>query len=1026
MSALSAKRAIPWPRSLAAGGRRYRLSTVFVWSTLLLAGSVAAEEPKLKQVLNDHLSKQAANGYAHTLAESAGKDSSVEKQTQADIAGLTRDFTPSEKAEVIERSRQQYAKGMKNELIRTLDPETAGKIAADKADDYARGLAAEMRGQGGATGSGDASRAPRGPGDVAVFGPNAKVAPIDNRETPRGQGDGLDEGDVIGIAQAAYKTGDKLGDAALATLKQKEALSKRAAALDKGDLDAALRHQRQAAKYGEQARESMGDAVVEGLNGVPLDKVGGLQGNDKAKAAVSLGDYAKSAYETGKNYGEASLSLYKAGNYQEQAAQAETRGETRVADQYRRLAADAQLKGVERGIDGIRETPIIGGAFKLGEARVLHNQAAQFRARAGEALKRGDLSVAQQLNAQAAQLDEQKQADIKGALDNIPLLGDTAKKYGELGADYGEIQKKLGDSREYMHKATVARERGETRLATKYDALAAKSRTEAYESLTETVESTPVAGTMQELSRALIALKHANREREMAASARKVGDDAAARLHENRALVQEKAAGDNFDTFKEQAPTELAAILAAASSYGPHAVMLTAMYKGTRHTLENTEQGKRLEEAKTEGLAGLIESAHEAWKKLSGGKTTREQQDEDVVRLQQAWQRKLDSGEIQLKPDVSHDDFMSAIALTKSANRKAASLSDLGLLDAYVEVSDKSAHSGESPADSGKSGGGWGEAPGGFSVEHGAEAGWGDGGFEDDRQAGDEKIERIIALSNGCAYQDAYRLAQQLKAEDPDNNWINANYSAIGEWAEREKIYHQAIGSAHRAVQTSDLEGAITDLRRAMANAATQCRQDQVVRQILDQALALAGDAGRQAAIDRAKRDWQRSTSSRSSGYSTPAPVPSTGQSGNDNAGLINSLTNLMQSINRAGNSSGNTGTNVDDIYRNLNTQQWDDAAGQESADPSAFLPKGYQPQPGTSPPALPPTQRSIPVASPGGPGTGEFSIDPDVNNAPAASGPQLWNCNAGGHGCRYDDGWHDNSGRVFATEEEMRRANGW
>lgn len=1026
MSAAGAKRVIQCLRSLASSG--YRLSIALLWSTLLLmTGSVAAEEPTQK-ASSGHLSKQATHGYTQALAESAGKDSSVEKQTQADIAGLSRDFTPSEKGEVIERSRRQYEKGMKNELLRTLDPETAGKIAADKADDYARGLAAEMRGQGDAADTGNSSQAPGGAGDVAVFGPNAKVAPIDNRETPRSAGNGLDEEDVIGIAEAAYGAGNKLGDAAQATLKQKEELSKRAQALDKGDINAALRHQRRAAQYGEQARVSMGDAVVEGLNGVPLDKIAGLQGNDEAKAAVSLGDYAKSAYETGKNYGEASYSLYKAGNYQEQAAQAEARGETHVADQYRRLATDAQLKGVERGIEGIRETPIIGGAFKLGEARVLHNQAAQLRERAGEAVKRGDLSVAQQLNAQAAQLDEQKQADIRGALDNIPLLGETAKKYGELGAGYGEIQRKLGDSREYKHKASEARERGESRLATKYDALAAKSETEAYESLTGTVESTPVAGTMQELSRALVALKHANREREMAELARKAGDDAAASLHENRALVQEKEASDSFDKFKEQSPTELAAILAAASSYGPHAVMLTAAYKGTRHTIENTEQGKRLEEAKTEGLVALIESGREAQKKLSGGNTTREQLDEDIARLQQAWQRKLDSGEIQLRPGMAHGDFMSAIALMKSANRKAASLSDLGLLDAYVEVPDKGAHSGKSPALSDESGGGWGDAPGGFSVEHGAEAGWGDGGFEEeDRPAGDETIAQIIALSNRCAYQDAHRLAQQLKAEDPDNNWISANYSAIGEWAQRERIYHQAIGSAHRAVQASDLEGAITDLRRAMANAATQCRQDLVVSQILDQALALASDAGRQAAIDRARQDWQRSTSNRSSGYSAPAPVPSTGQSDNDNAGLINSLTNLMQSINRAGNSSGTTtGTNVNDIYRNLNTQRWDDAAGQESADPGAFLPKGYQPQPGAPPPVLMPAQRSTTAVPTTGPGQGEFSVDPDADNTPAASGPQLWNCNAAGHGCRYDDGWHDNSGRVFATEEEMRRANGW
>lgn len=980
-------------------------------------------EAQAASALSGHLSKQATNGYTQTLAERAGKDSSVEKQTQADIASLSKDFTPSEKAEVIERSRQQYEKGMKNELVKTLDPETAGKVAADKADAYARGLAAEMRGQGGAAGSGEASQAVQGPRDVAVFGPKARVTPIDNRETSRPSAGGLDEGDVIDIAKSAYNAGNKLGEAAQATLQQKEELSKRAKALDDGDLDAALRHQRRAAQYGEQARESMGDAVVEGLNGVPLDKVGGLQGNDKVKAAVSLGDYAKSAYETGRNYGEASLSLHKAGDYQEKAAQAEARGETRVADQYRRLAADAQLQGVERGIEAIRETPIIGGGFKLGEARVLHDQAAALRERASQAVKRGDLDTARQLNAQAAQLDERKKADIKGALDNIPLLGGTAKKYGELGASYGAIQQKLGDSSEYKRKAKEARERGENQLATKYDALAARNQAEAYRSLTETVESTPVAGTMQELSRALIALKRADRERELAELARKAGDEVAAKRHENQALVREKEAGDNIDKFKQQAPAELAAIVAITSSYGPHAVLLTAMYKGSRHVIENTEKGRRLEEAKTEGLTALIESSREAQKKLSGEKTTREQLDEDVVRLQQAWQRKLDSGEIQLRPGMSHEDFMSAIALMKSANRKAASLSDLGLLDAYVEVRDKTARpgeSGESPPEetatlSGDgAGSGWGDA----------EAEWGEGDFGEERSARDARIAQIIAMSSRCAYQDAHQLAQQLRAEEPDNEWVKTNYAAIGEWAQREKTYHQAIGSAHRAVQASNLDLAISALKLAMANAATQCRQDQVVRQILDQALALANDGGRQAAIERAKREWQSSRSARSSGYTPPAPAPSGDQG--DNAQLINSLTNLMRSINRASNaggSSGSTGTNVNEIYRNLNTQRWDDAARQKSRDPSAFMPKGYQPRPGNPVPA---PQRSGAPARSSGPGQGEFSVAPGARSAPAPSKPKLWNCNAGGRGCRYDDGWHDNRGRVFATQEEMNRANGW
>lgn len=52
-------------------------------------------------------------------------------------------------------------------------------------------------------------------------------------------------------------------------------------------------------------------------------------------------------------------------------------------------------------------------------------------------------------------------------------------------------------------------------------------------------------------------------------------------------------------------------------------------------------------------------------------------------------------------------------------------------------------------------------------------------------------------------------------------------------------------------------------------------------------------------------------------------------------------------------------------------------------------MPKGYQPRPG-------------------------------ARSAPTASKPKLWNCKAGGRGRRYGDGWHDNRGRVFATQEQI------
>ena len=982
-----------------------------------LPGEAAKRAPEnlgkaqVASALGGHLSKQATNGYSQTLAEYAGKDPSVAHQTQTDIAELSKDHSASEKAEVIERSRQQYAKGMKNELLKTLDPETASRIADDQADGYARGLAAKMRGDKGVAGPGGASYAPGTPGDVAVFGPRAKVTAIDNRETPAGASVGLDESDVIGIAQSAYATGEKLGDAAQATLKQKEELRKRQDALDAGDPSAALRHQQRATQYGDQAWQSMGDAVVEGLNGVPLDKLSGLEGNEHQKSAVSLGDYTKSAYETGKNYGEAALSLYKSNDYQRKAAEAEARGEERVADQSRRLAADANLRGVTHGIEGIRETPIIGGGFKLGEAHALHQQAALLRERAGQAVQRGDLNAAQQLNAQAAQTELKKQERLKGALDNIPLFGATAKKYGELGAEYGAIQQQLGDAHEYQRKSAAARAAGDTSLAGKYDALAAKLQNQAYQSLTKTIESTPVAGTMQELARALVALKQAGRERDAAELARQAGDEVTARRHEHEALLREQEAGRDFDQFKEQAPSDLAAILAVASSYGPHAIMLAAAYKGARHTIENTESGQRLEEAKTEGLVALLETARQAGQQLRGEGSDREQADAQVARLQEIWLRKLDSHEIELRTDVSREQFLSAIALMKSANRKAASLADLGLLDAYVQVTKPKPEQNPNEQDDG-----WGTAKGGFLAGHGPEAGWGEGDFAaakpDDSGA---RIARIIALSERCAYQDAYALARSLQADKPDNVWVNSNLPAIGEWARRENKYHQAIGDAVGAVQEVELDQAIAALQRAMANAATSCQQDVVVRQLLDKALALANDSGRRAAIARAKEEWRRNVAS--GGLNAKS-----GEREWDTSGLVRSLGGLMQSLNGSRGGSGGNGLSVDDIYRNYDSRSADEAARLKSrSDPASRLPAGFHPAPG---PAAPRTGVSVsqPAAVPAAPttsqGTGEFTRKDALGD--------LWNCNAAGKWCRYDNGWRDSSGRVFSTKEEMFQANGW
>jgi hypothetical protein len=321
---------------------------------------------------------------------------------------------------------------------------------------------------------------------------------------------------------------------------------------------------------------------------------------------------------------------------------------------------------------------------------------------------------------------------------------------------------------------------------------------------------------------------------------------------------------------------------------------------------------------------------------------------------------------------------------------------------------------------------GWGEAKAGFTANHGSESAWGEGGFEESAVASDPRIGQIVQLSQRCSYREAHALASQVLESDSENAWVKSNYPAIRDWAQREQTYNKAIAAAHRAVQAGDRDGAVSSLKLAMENAASQCQQDARVRQLLDQALALRDTDARQAAIERAKQEGKSRSTVVAPTYSTSTAQPRSRSE--DNEALVNSLTDLLTTMNRGSGgsrTSGGSSTNPNDIYRDRNTQRWDDAAKIKShADPAVSLPKGYQPsRPSVS---APPVRRSAPAARSAGAGQGGFSVDTSARRAPAASKPQLWNCNAGGQGCRYDDGWHDNKGRVFATQEEMRRANGW
>lgn len=224
-----------------------------------------------------HLKNQASMVFAQTVAEYAGTDSSAEQQALQDIARATRDLSPSEQGEVMEKVRQSYEKGMKRTLTRSMDPGSAEGHARPKADNFMGRLAQTMRGEAGDSGKASATgpsyRNTRPRGDVAVIDKGARVTPIDqarrkaaHQQAGRTQtvdvaGNKLlvDEDKVLDAAQAAYNTGRKLGDSVMARVNCNREQAAYEKALAENRLDAAARHNAKADEYCGRSGQALGE-----------------------------------------------------------------------------------------------------------------------------------------------------------------------------------------------------------------------------------------------------------------------------------------------------------------------------------------------------------------------------------------------------------------------------------------------------------------------------------------------------------------------------------------------------------------------------------------------------------------------------------------------------------------------------------------------------------------------------------------------------------------------------------------------
>jgi hypothetical protein len=142
---------------------------------------------------------------------------------------------------------------------------------------------------------------------------------------------------------------------------------------------------------------------------------------------------------------------------------------------------------------------------------------------------------------------------------------------------------------------------------------------------------------------------------------------------------------------------------------------------------------------------------------------------------------------------------------------------------------------------------------------------WEDGGGFDDSAEIDAMLAAINGAVQGCNFHGAVGMADNVLARDPANAWVQQHYGELQQWAQRGDTYQGALSQAMAALNGNRLEEVVSALNVAMANAAVQCGQDQIVQQLLGQAIAMAAaereEAVREAALEGEgkRRDLMRS-----------------------------------------------------------------------------------------------------------------------------------------------------------------------
>lgn len=141
------------------------------------------------------------------------------------------------------------------------------------------------------------------------------------------------------------------------------------------------------------------------------------------------------------------------------------------------------------------------------------------------------------------------------------------------------------------------------------------------------------------------------------------------------------------------------------------------------------------------------------------------------------------------------------------------------------------------------------------------DTGWGDGGYEKVSPA-EQYVDPIIDANAACDFQRALELADRALEADPEHDWLRQNYQTIDELAKREQAYLNAIEAAISNLEQGKINACVDSLKTAMQNASTQCKQDEMVNAILDDAKKIA-ELERQDAIEEARIEGERNANRR-------------------------------------------------------------------------------------------------------------------------------------------------------------------